>query len=114
MEDIIPVSNPGKNPIYIAGVMIPPGETRLMPAQQAVNHLPVAAPIPTPAATPETPPPDITALEELLTHSVDHLEDNLASQTIDDLALLLELEAAGKNRVTALEAIQDEQQRRAT
>ncbi len=113
MKDLIPIDNPGPNPIFVGGMMIPPGETRLVPPDLALNHLPVAAPAPAPAAADdEDPGPDVGALEEILTGSVDDLEIELPNMTAAELVLVAELEAAGKNRVTAIEAIAAEQKRR--
>ncbi|MBF0453639.1 MAG: hypothetical protein HQL72_02340 [Magnetococcales bacterium] len=101
----IPFTNKSNNPVSIGGKTVWPGETRMVDSSQ----IPVS-----PSLAPAKPPinPRVELLESLCDGTVEAIEVGLAQLTDDELIILSELEAEGKNRVTALEAIQEEQQRR--
>lgn len=68
-----------------------------------------------PTATDETTAtgPSEAELTAVLDATVDEITSGLPALTDDELPVLLQLETAGKNRVTLLRAIEDEIQRRA-
>lgn len=105
----IPVSNPTAMPIWVAGQMIPPGETRHFDA----HHVPAehrAAPAAPPPA--EAPPPD--PLEIIRAGSVKDIAAGLATLADDELQRLDALEqGSDKPRKGVLEAIAAERLRRA-
>jgi hypothetical protein len=108
MNTKIPVSNNTAMPIYVGGLMIPPGETRHFEAHQVPAHL-----RPQPAeAAPEPAPAD--PLAELVKHKVADVAAALPDLSDEDLARVLELDAAdGNARKGVAEAVAAEQLRRA-
>lgn len=108
MNQKIPVTNTGAMPIYVAGQMIPPGETRHFDADQVPHHLRPAAPEP----EPEVPNDPITAL---IGHSVKDIVAQLPGLALEQLEQLGDLEQAKGDdaRKTLLGAIAEEQLKRA-
>ncbi len=108
MNERIPVTNNTAMPIYVAGLMIPPGETRHFDAAQVPAHLrPVAA----------EPEPEVWVdpLEAVVAQSVKAIGELLPEMADADLVRLLELdEATGSPRKSLHEAVAAEQLRRAT
>lgn len=88
MTPKIPVHNPGAMPMYVAGLMIPPGETRHFDADLVPLHLRPAAPAPV-ADEPQYDP-----LAELLEGNVKAVVTALPDLDDEDLARLGELEQA--------------------
>lgn len=85
MNDV-PVSNTGKMMMYVGGHMIPPGETRLLPAHHVPEHL---WPVPSPVVAPEAPDP----LTDLLTGNVKSVVEALPGLDVEQLMELEALEA---------------------
>lgn len=81
--DDIPVFNNTNTALWVGGQMVPPGETRLLPAHHVPAHLHPAAP----SAAPAPPPAD--PLTELLAGSV---KDVVAALPGLDAEQLMELE----------------------
>lgn len=102
----VPVENKGKSPIYVAGVMIPPGETRHFADDMLPPEFRSAAPV---AAEVEAGDP----LAELLDGNVHEVMGGLDVLSADFLLRLEALEQAGKNRKGVLAAIAEELLRRA-
>lgn len=106
--DRIPVHNPGDAPMWVAGAMIPPGETRHFLAQD----LPVdfGAPVEdAPAAPPEADP-----LEAILAGKVADVVAALPGLTDAELLRLYQIESASeKPRKGVLEAAAAEELARA-
>ncbi len=104
----IPVNNDTAMPIYVAGQMIPPGETRHFDPDQVPPHLRPKAPEPEPEA-----PSD--SLAELLDHSVKDIVAQIPALSDADLERLGDLEQAkgGEARKTLLGAIAEAQLDRA-
>lgn len=87
MTEKIPVSNTTAMPIYVAGLMIPPGETRHFDAAQVpAEYRPVLPPVV--AAAPPDP------LDDLLGHSVKDVVARLPELSDTDLERLGDLEQA--------------------
>lgn len=109
MEKMIPVTNKGKNTLFVLGVMIPPGETRHFPEWQLPpEHKPEAVADSPAAAEVKSTLAEISAL------SVAKLELGLPDLSDDELIALEELEnAKEKPRQGALAAIVAERLRRA-
>lgn len=108
MTPKIPVHNPGAMPMYVAGLMIPPDETRHFDADLVPLHLRPAA------AEPEAEAPAPDPLAVLLAHSVKDLKamlPELDDATLD--ALGSAEQAAETPRSTLLGAIAEEQLTRA-
>lgn len=102
-----PVTNNTRMPIWVGGVMIPAGETKVLPAHQVPEHL-----RPAPAAAPAAPPAD--PLDELLAGKVAEIQAALAGLTDADLERLVDLETAqDKPRKGVLDAAAGERLRRA-
>lgn len=107
MNQKIPVTNTSAMPIYVAGQMIPAGETRHFDADQVPPHLRPAAPEPE-----EEAPVDPVA--QILGHSVSAIKDMLPSLSDTELEALGAAEQlADKPRTTLLGAIAEEQLARA-
>lgn len=107
-DDRIPVHNATAMPMYVAGAMIPPGETRHFPAHQVPAHL---RPAPK-EAEPEAP---ADPLAELVKRPVKEIEHALSGLSDADLVRLIELDAAdGTPRKTLAEEVAEEQLRRAS
>ena len=106
----IPIRNPGATNLFVAGVCIPPGETRLFDAATLPPHLRPQAEAEAPA-TADAGADD--ALRQMLEHGVKDITAMLAGMSSEELAALAQAEAAGKARKTLLGAITEEQLRRA-
>lgn len=105
----VPITNRGAMPIYVASVMILPGETRHFdPEQLPPEFRPAAAP-----AAAETKESDSVA--ELARRKAAEIAGQLGSLSDEDLQRLGALEQArgGAARKSVLEAIAAEQLRRA-
>lgn len=103
----VAVHNPGRMPLYVGGIMIPPGETRILPAHHVPENL---RPVPAdePAAAPEDP------LADLLGGTVAQVKDGLATLSDDELARVEALETAdGSPRKGVLDAVAAERLARA-
>lgn len=108
MNERIPVTNTTAMPMYVAGLMIPPGETRHFDAEQVPAHLRPVAADPEPEAW-------IDPLEAVAAQPVKAIVDLLPEMPDTDLVRLLELdEADGSPRKTLHEAVAAEQLRRAS
>lgn len=103
----IAVKNSGDSPRYVAGRMIPPGETEHFERHELPPAMRPAAETPAPA---EAGP---SALEALVAGKAADVVAALETLPDDDLAAVDALETAGKARKTVLEAIQAEWLRRA-
>lgn len=101
----IPVTNTGDTAIYAAGVLIPPGETRMVEALQLMT---TSAGTETPAAAPAT-----DSVLDLLDHSVKDIIAALPEVSDEDLDTLETAEQDGKTRKGVLEALAAERIRRA-
>ncbi|MBF0383620.1 MAG: hypothetical protein HQL69_21575 [Magnetococcales bacterium] len=132
MQQQVPYTNNGQNPVSIGGKTIWPGETRMVdPTQIQPQTKPTPDPDPKPEPEPtqdpdpqpepeqtqeEEPDPksepkptlNTNALSRYLEQNVDDLTASLSTLTTQELTTLAQLEAADKNRKTALEAIQDQ------
>lgn len=103
----IPVSNPHANPMYVGGVMIPGGETRLIPAAQVPPNL-------RPAQVVEAPAEPVDPVLSLLGESVSDIVTQLPALDAAELDRLEAGERAGKRvRSTLVNAIAEERLRRA-
>lgn len=103
----IPVHNNTKMPMYVAGLMIPAGETRHFEENQVPSHL-----RPAPVADAVDAPAD--PLVELLDHKVADVAAALAELSDADLETLGSMEQAAENpRKGVLHAIAEETLRRA-
>jgi hypothetical protein len=110
MNERIPVLNNTAMPMYVAGMMIPPGETRHFDAEQVPAHLrPVAVEAEAEADAWVDP------LEALVAKSVKAIIESFPDLSDMDLARVLELDAASETpRKTLHEAVTAEQLARAT
>lgn len=103
----IPVRNNGRMPLYVGGIMVPPGETRILPAHHVPEHLRPVTPTPAIEA-----PPDPLAV--LLEENVATVKDSLATLSTEELARVEQLEtAAGSPRKGVLDAVAAERLARA-
>ncbi len=108
MQTKIPVTNNGAMAMYVAGLMIPPGETRHFDADLVPLHLRPAAS----EAEAEAPAPDPLAV--LLAHSVKDIKALLPELDDATLEALGSAEQAAETpRSTLLGAIAEEQLTRA-
>ncbi len=108
MNEKVPVTNNNKMPIYVAGQMIPAGETRHFNADQVPLHLRPAAP------EPVAEEPEIDPIAELLAHSVKDLKELLPTFSDEELDALGTAEQLAESpRTTLLGAIAEEQLTRA-
>ena len=106
MDDIA-VRNPGSTTMFVAGYMIPAGETRLLPAHLVPAHLRDAPPEPEPA-------PVVDLLVELLAGTVKDVAAALPGLDVDQLTELEALEALREApRKGVLAAIAEELLKRA-
>lgn len=97
-----PVHNPTDSPMYVAGKMIPGGET----AHFDLHELP---PEMRPAAEPTAPAEQTNPLEDVLKAPVKAVLAEVDALTVDEINALIELEqAAGKPRSTLVEALSAE------
>lgn len=101
----VPIENNGQMPIYVAGVMIPPGEIRHFEDDQLPPEFRA------PAVVEEVP--EIDPLADLLAMKVDNVVNGLAALSDEELARLEVLEAEGKQRKGVLEGIAEDMLRRA-
>lgn len=106
MNEKIPVTNDTKMPIYVAGLMIPAGETRHFDLDQVPPHL-----RPQPAAPAPAAPAD--PLAELLKRKVVDVVSAIPALSDDDLQRLGDLEQTGAARKTLLGALAEELLKRA-
>lgn len=100
-------TNNSDKAMYVAGVLIPPGETRLVDTLQILTPEALAAPN-TPAE--QSPPASVL---DILDGSVKDVADALQGVSDDDLETLDQAEQNGKTRKGVLEAIAAERLRRA-
>lgn len=108
MNNPVPVTNNNEMPIYVAGVMIPAGETKFFPAHHVPEHLRDTVPS---EAEPEAPADPI---QELLAKKVPQLVASLPFLADDVYAALKAAEeAAAKPRKGLLNAFAEEDLRRA-
>ena len=105
--DQIPVKNNGANALYVGGTCIPAGETRLLDA----HRVPITL-HPSPAPAEQAAPP-VDAVLALLDGNVRSIVAALPALSDADLARLAAAEQAGKTRSTLVEALGEEQLRRA-
>ena len=101
-----PVTNTTAMPIYVGLLMIPPGETRHFDLDQLPPEHRPAPDVP----EPEAPKDRLAEIAKMNAGSVVAI---LADLDAEDLARLQSLEAAGKARITVLEAIAAEGLKRA-
>lgn len=101
----VPVENKGKMPIYVAGVMIPPGEIRHFEDDMLPPEFRA------PAVAEEAI--EMDPLVELLAMNVAQVVLGLAALTDEELARLEVLESEGKQRKGVAEGIAEEMLRRA-
>lgn len=111
----VPFTNHGENACYVGDIMVPAGETKLVPAA----HLPNEQPKP---AEPEAPPtPEAFDAMDLLGNPVADVLEVINNATFDGVPILTDqqlsdleaLEMAGENRDAVVEAISTERLRRA-
>lgn len=108
MNEKIPVANNTKMPVYVAGMMIPPGETRHFDPDQVPAELRPAPAVDEVQAAPADP------MADLVKHKVADIVAVLPSLSDADLARLLDLDAAdGSPRKGVAEAVAAEQLKRA-
>lgn len=93
-----PIHNPGSSPMYVAGVLIPPGETMHFDTEQLPPEHQPKAPEPVPEEV-----PDLVA--EIHGMSAPNILKVLPDLSFEDLARLRGMEEAGKNRKTVIEGI---------
>lgn len=106
--DRVPVTNRTNMPIYVAGVMIPAGETKHFPAHHAPAHLRDDTPEPIAPAAPENP------IQTLLSGKVPEIIATLPGMSDEDYAALKQAEeGAAKPRKGLLNAFAEEDLRRA-
>lgn len=107
MNEKIPVTNATAMPMFVAGQMIPPGETRHFDAHHVPPHL-------RPAASEPEPEAPVDPLAALLAHSVKDLKEMLPALSDAELEALGEAEQRDETpRTTLLGAIAEEQLKRA-
>lgn len=110
MEKQIPIHNPNAMPIYVAGVMIPPNETRHFAAHQVPEHF-------LPVAESQAPGPvlddELTQdLKELLTEPVEVIARTLKGAPPEGLDQVEAVEKAGQARAEVLHVIAAERNAR--
>lgn len=108
MQTKIPVTNNGAMAMYVAGLMIPPGETRHFNPDQVPDHLRPAAAEPEPE-TPGDP------LADLIKGTVKEIAAAIPGLSDEDLSRLGDLEQGegGAARKGVLSAIAEEILKRA-
>lgn len=94
----IPYTNTTDAPAYVAGILIQPGETRMVEALQLAKP----APMPAAAPAPDAPPP---VLLDILDGSVKDITSALPQLSAEQLDELETAEQNGKTRKGVLEAI---------
>lgn len=102
----VPVENNGQMPLYVAGVMIPPGETRHFEDDQLPPEFRQSAAV----EAEEAPADPLLAVLEL---KVADVVNGLADLSDEELDRLENIEAAGKARKGVIEAVTEERLRRA-
>ena len=102
----VPIENNGQMPIYVGGVMIPPGETRHFEDDMLPPEFRAPAEV---QAEPESLDPLLAVLEGTVAQ-IKHGLPDLSDEELDRLEML---EAEGKARKTLIEAIAEERLRRA-
>lgn len=102
----IPYTNTTATAAYVAGVLIPPGETRMVDALQVSGPADPAEETPAPAQATDS-------ILDLLDRSVKDITAALPEISDDDLARLETAEQDGKTRKGVLEALAAERIRRA-
>lgn len=102
----VPIENKGRMPIYVGGVMIPPGETRHFEDDLLPPEFRSAAPVVAEVAAGDP-------LGELLDGNVAEVTGGLDVLSDELLARLEAMEAEGKKRKGVLAAIAEELLRRA-
>lgn len=108
MNEKIPVSNNTAMPMYVAGMMIPPGETRHFDPEQVPVHL-----RPAPVAEPKEET-QFDPIEELRAGTVKEIVAQIPELADDVLEALGAAEQSDKNpRTSLLSAIAEEQLTRA-
>lgn len=105
----IPVHNNTAMTIYVAGLMIPPGETRHFEEEQVPLHL-----RPAPVEQESEPAAPADPLAELLQGSIAKITPELAAMSTENLEQLGELEQQGQARKGLLGAIAEELLKRAS
>lgn len=85
MDDVA-VRNRGDTTLFVGGTMIPPGETRLLPAHHVPEYLRPGAPDP-------QPEPVVDLLAELLSGTVKEVAEALPGLDVDQLTEMEALEA---------------------
>lgn len=103
-----PVTNQTAMPIYVAGLMIPPGETRHFDIEQIPPEFRPAPAVTAPQAEQLPPNP----LADLAAHNAAEIIENLSDLSSDDLAALMKIEEDGRARKTVLAAISAEHLKR--
>jgi hypothetical protein len=108
MQTKIPVHNPGAMAMYVAGLMIPPGETRHFDEDLVPLHL-------RPAPVEPEPEAPVDALADLVTGTVKEVSAAVPGLSDEDLSRLGELEQAKGDaaRKGVLSAIAEETLKRA-
>lgn len=110
----IHITNPGPNIRYVAGVAIPPGESRSLDEGDLPPHL---RPAPVPAAPRPAPDPMLLLLDNSVPGIAAQIQDrDEAGEPIisdENLARLAAAEEGGKARKSLMAAIAEEQLRRA-
>jgi len=105
-EDLVPVKNNTAMTMHVAGVLIAPGETRHLPRVHVPANL---LPRTTPAAVPAPSDPVL----ELLDDSVKDIVGRLPELDDEQLAAVKAAEVDGKTRKSLMDAIAQEELRRA-
>ena len=104
MADKIAVTNNTASLWFVAGQMVPPGETRHFDAEQVPEHM---RPVPDTPAVVEPAEPD--PVGELQAHSIKEIMEMVPALTVDELGQLRDREAAAMSpRSTLLAALDKE------
>jgi hypothetical protein len=106
----IPHTNTSDAPAYVAGVLLRPGETRLVDARLLPASPEYASPSPA-APAPTSPAPD--PLLDILDGPVREIAAGLAALSDAELTTLEAAERAGKTRKGVIDAIATERAARA-
>lgn len=104
----VPVKNTGKTNLHVAGVVIVPGETKMLPASMVPARF-----LPEEEAEPAAPVAQTDQTIEILKGTVAKVADVLPALTSEQLDALETAEAAGAQRKGVLEAIAADRLRRA-
>ena len=105
----IPVINRGRTSRFVAGRLVPPGETRILPEEA------VPADLRPGRGTPSEPAPDLEAdpLLGLLDRPIKEIKPALEGLSIEDLRRLRDAEEAGNTRSTLMAFLDEEIMRQA-